>query len=126
RGKPYALRHGQAGDDQRARAQALQQGGKRRREEAGVLRFEDEVIPRLGRQLLDDVLAERVRTQAALDELRAVRAPAAAIVVDVDDRNARASRACGELRDRPGDPTRKARESRAVLEAKVRNQIDNE
>src|SRR3954462_14765725 len=80
---------GEAGQDQRACAEVLEQGVERGGEEAAVLGLEDEVVIRLvGREQFRDPPAARRRLAAVGDELLKVGLPAAEVVVDVEGGNA--------------------------------------
>src|SRR5205085_6095867 len=79
---------GNARDDQRLRFQIIEQRVEGCRKEAGVLRFQNEIIIFIRLQELDDRLATHSIVQTMTDQLAQIRLPFPEVVVDVDDGNA--------------------------------------
>src|SRR5204863_1436 len=77
-----------ATQDERARAQVLQQHIERGELEARVLRFQHEVLLLFGHQQLGDRSPGRAALHHVLEQRAEIRAPAAEVVVDVDRGNA--------------------------------------
>src|SRR5947209_3226031 len=102
RGEEHADVAGESGENERLDAEVVEQYVERGGEEAGVLRLEDEVVVLFGAQKLGDRSAGHAVLQAVLQNLLEVRLPLAEVVVDIDDRHARGSRAPLQL----GEPAR--------------------
>jgi hypothetical protein len=114
----------EAGQHETPGAEVGEEEIERRAEEARMLGLEDEVVVLLGREQACHRLAADAVVQAVGDQGAEVRAPAAEVVVDIDDRNAGAPSLAGQGGDPPGDAHGRLQQTLAALELEVVDDVD--